>query len=656
MNGSKSKKEFSFTSYSSVRSSSFNKIIEVTVQFNTDTIYQCLKNYQAKNNTFINLTSYHLLYKSTRDQKFRKMRTDYSKPFIHSRLKSYIDGNLKVADIKHPSKITLHEPHLNIIAGFRTNLQEHPTISNCKLKIWSVKPESRIGAYINGEMTIRELVHPSKINELSQQAIQQKIRKNKILKRRANHLSQHKLKQQLHWMELGKQLDRIPSTINKSQSYHSSTQSETEMQCVVPATINEERPMEAKNTLIFNGNVNILCLNLAQKQLQLDYQKKPQQIYQNIHQNILNAIPMNILQTDLNSRPQWDRKKLVPLRILNHDSDINALSSTEESVKDTSIIEKYNNIQGNNTEDLKTTVSMLTSTLQHLNAQYQHAIYNCYELAKDREYLLEYQELSDKAMDKLKTRMCELKHQHEVSEVTILQLSDETEALEFENQSIILKSENTIHYLTEEIAELKRKNEFLVKLSKKAIQQLKKEMKNLKQHNNYLADKLNEEVVNEENVLILKEKVNQLKTQNCNLTIELQQQLTEKNNLNLLIEKFRTNLKSKIANIDQCFALISESIQKTEYDIKAINSRYMNTLLNTIYELDDQNTNLMVKIKLFPEILKRNLARVFCSMKALEEQNGRLIRALQNTETEHLTEANIRNRMKDLKIEYTNTR
>lgn len=588
------------------------------------------------------------------------MRTDYSKPFVYSRLKSYIDGNLKVADIKHPSKITLHEPHLNIISGFRTGLQEHPTISNCKLKTWNVRPESRIGAYINGEMTIRELVHPSKITELSQQAIQQKIRKSKILKRRANNLSQHRRKQQLHWTELGKQLDRNPSTSSKSQSYHSSTQSETEMQYVVPATIKEERPMEAKNTLIFNGNVNILCLNMAQKQLQLEYQKKPQQIHQDIHRNIFNAIPMNILQTDFNSRSQWDLQQLVPLRILNHESDINALSNTEESVNDTSIIKGYNTIQGNNAEDLEATVSMLTSTLRHLNSHYQHAIYNCYELAKDRENLLEYQELSDKEMDKLKTQMCELKRQNELSEVTILQLSDEIEALEFENQSII-NSENTIHYLNEEIAELRRKNEFLVKLSKKAIQQLKKEMKNLKQHNNYLADKLNEEVVNEESILILKEKVNQLKTKNCNLTIELQQQLTEKNNLNLMIEKFRTNLKSKIGNIDQYFVLISETIQKTEDDIKAmqnpsLNSSDMNTLLNTIYELDDQNTNLMVKIKLFPEILKRNLARVFCSMKALEEQNGRLIRALQNTETEYLTVANIHSRMRALKIEYTNTR
>lgn len=542
------------------------------------------------------------------------MRIEYPKPFVHSRLKSYIDGNLKLEDIKHPSKITFHEPHIRNIARCYP-APDHDTIPNSKLNSWILRTESRVRAYIHGEMTINELVHPSKITQLSQQAIKQKIQKSKILNPRPAH---PRRRRQKHWIELGRQLDRIASS--EYDSFHSPPFVPRPRPHTPQRTI-DELPKAKQSALVFNGNVNILYVNMARK---LD-QNRAKPICQNSHD--IDTISRKAIHPDLDC-PQSICQQLIPM------------------CRDTDLVKRCTS---GNTDDLATTVGMLTSTIRNLSSQYQHVMSDCSELAMERDILLEHKSVSDRTIDILAHQMRELKRKNESSELTILELSNETRALEYQNQ----ESESTIHNLAEEVAELKRKNETLSKLSKKTMQQLKKEMRDLKHHNQYLADQLNEKIVAEETVHLLIQKLRQLKKQNRILTTELQQQITDKNQLSSSVARFKSNLNLKIENIERCFNSVLESIQKTKEAMQnhSPDTGDTNVLLDTIHNLDEQNAHLMGKIKLFPEMLKRTLAHVSCSMNALEEQNGRLLRVLQNTEIEHLSAVKLRKRVRTLTIE-----
>lgn len=509
-----------------------------------------------------------------------------------SRLKSYIDGKLKLEEIIHPSKIVNRELR-NRDYTCRLSSNNYEIFCNPRFKNWNRQVESKITAYINGEKTAKDLVHPSKFTKLSEDAIKQKIKKNKILKKRRNY-SQPKEKIQIDWIHLGEQSEskKTPSSNSVSPHFEANSESSESKPNIKLKNKNLLLSLDKrntfiqndilKNTLILNGNLNILCLNVNPKN-QINVQNKTEKIYENIKEEL---DTLNTFSTDV-----LNEKKSISttsnLQLLNKIPYMN--NNTSETIT------TINKPENANINELIKIINELLSNFRKLRLQYEQLLSNCAELIIERKILLKHQEISGK----------------------------------------------TINLLSEENKELNEKNQFLSKHLEVTINYLNDLTKELKEKNRLLIEKLNEKQTLEK----------ELRKQNHILMKQLQQKIDIIDNPKLSIDQFKINLNSKINCIEKCFDSIFTYIKKTEKEVLELRNNSgeqvdKHILLNTIRKLDEQNSNLMGKVKHIPEKIKNILIQVSCSVNTLEEQNVRLLRTLQNTEIENLLENSILKKIK----------
>lgn len=499
--------------------------------------------------------------------------------YTMSRLKSYIDGKLKFYDIIHPSKIP--SPRTRHCVTYLTNPHKYELYPDTKLKTWNRRVESKLAAYINGETSARDLVHPSKFPELSNEVLRHKLQKNRMLQQRSN--TQNTRLKSTDWIDLGKQLE-AQCVIRKKPDSQPASQRESEqnfdlmpLNTKVAAKVPDPHPEEAsQNTVVFNGNVNILCISMGGQN------PSTERICDDIKRELHMLNTYTILPAS------------EPLAEL---PDQNFLCSSAANDQSCQILQAVaNTAQNSNVHELVAIVNELLPTVQTLRHQYKQVVADCKELNMERKILLKHQEISYK---------------------TIKMLSDEAKELKERNEQLTESSEAAIHRLCAETRELRQQN-----------QQLQQNLEQLQQSERELMD------------------VNRV------LLRELQRKANEQNDLQVLLAKVKQNLHTKLACLDRCFDTIYECIEKTEVQVEELRTNRgcneKEVLVNTIRRLDEQNSSLMGKVKHMPEKMKNILNHISGTMSSLEEQNIRLLRTLQNSESETFFENHFLRRIKEV--------
>lgn len=510
-----------------------------------------------------------------------------------SRLKSYIDGKLKFCDIIHPSKIPT--PRTRHCVTYLTNSHKYELYPDTKLKNWNRRVESKLVAYINGETSARDLVHPSKFPELSNEVLRQKLQKNRMLQSQQRNNTQHARLKSTDWIDLGKQLEaqcvihRKPNLQTAScEEYDPEPQKKFDLMPLntnVAAKVPDQIPVSQEapqNTVVFNGNVNILCISVGAQNQSTD------RIYDDIKRELHMLNTYTILPAS--EHPQLIETELPNQHLLcpSAPTDVDQTCQILQTVA--------NSAQYSNVHELVAIVNELLPTVQTLRNQYKHVVADCKELNMERKILLKHQEISYK---------------------TISLLSEETKELKERNEQLTESSESAIHRLCAETRKLKEKN-----------QQLQQNFEQLQQSERELMD------------------VNRV------LLRELQRKANEQNDLRVLLAKVKQNLQTKLASLDRCFDTINECIERTEVEVEELRTNCGFTekevLVNTVRKLDEQNSNLMGKVKHMPEKIKNILNHISGTMSSLEEQNIRLLRTLQNSESETFFENNFLRRINEV--------
>lgn len=341
----------------------------------------------------------------------------YSQNQSISRLKSYIEGNLKFNDIMHPSKINANELRTRAYVAQYLNSRYYDTIySDIDLKRYSRRAQSKLTSYISGDTPAQRLIHPSKYTELSQEALKLKIEKQRILRARRND-EQSRLKPTAvvdkDWISLGQQLNekRSPSEVDHPTEPEPT---KSDVQIVAP-------PETTSNTVVFNGNVNILCVNTTGDRQFLD--TKTRLIFEGVKRQIEDMNQLFIPSLEEKS----DDESRLEIR------EIRALDDAEKPA-----IEPAPNSDVNESLEM---VNQLLPTVQKLKAQYRHLLTDWRELMLDRRILLKHQEISDQ---------------------TITLLSEETTDLKRKNEYLIRHSERVIGKLHEDMKKLRQMNRLLI--------------------------------------------------------------------------------------------------------------------------------------------------------------------------------------------------
>ncbi len=464
----------------------------------------------------------------------------------------------------NPSKIAQRELRTRAYITYYLNSRRLDSFSDPKLKNWKRKVESRLTAYINGETSAKDIIHPSKYTGLSQEALKHKLQKSKMLQSHRN--TYLRRESTIDWINLGKLLDSRKTEIPIKES-----EVKTEASTPEPPSQDKNATLreDPKNTVVFNGNVNILCLNVNSGK-QPDSEAGARRLCEDLNREL-----KMLTSGDFSSEAQV--------------SDLQLFRGAAEPIAAYEGANSWINGDSNtNVNQLTQMVNELLPAVQKLRRQHTQLLSDCRELMMERKILLKHQEITDK---------------------TINLLHEETNELREKNQFLVRSSENTIGKLNEQNRRLAEK------LRKKEI-----EDGELDKRNRFLAQKLREEDA-------------------------------ENRRLTALINSFRGRSEEKFRKIEECFNAIVDCIVRTENEIQelrnSVHSVDKRMLLNTIRKLDEQNSNLMGKVKHIPEKIKNILNHVSCTMSTLEEQNIRLLRTLQNTEIENIFENRLLKRIKD---------
>lgn len=528
----------------------------------------------------------------------RVLESDFTSHRIYplhtmSRLKGYIDGKLKYCDIIHPSKIPTPPPRPRHCITYYMNSNKYELYPDTKLRNFNRRVESKVAAYINGETTARDLVHPSKFPELSNEVLRQKLQKNRMLQSQQRTNTQHARLKSTDWIDLGKQLEAQYAVHREPHSQiavYDQQDAQPERDLIplnrsVAAKLPDQAPVSQEapqNTVVFNGNVNILCISVNAQNQTTD------RICDDIKRELQMLNTYTILPGS--EHPQLTEPELPDqqLQCSSTATDVDQSCRILQAVAQTA--------QNSNVHELVAIVNELLPTVQTLRNQYKQVLADCKELNMERKILLRHQEISDK---------------------TISLLSEETRELKERNEQLTESSEHAIHRLCTETRALKEKN-----------LQLQQNLEQLQQSERELFD------------------VNRV------LLRELQRKANEQNNLRCLLANVKQNLQTKLASLDRCFDTINECIERTELQVEDLRTNCGCTekevLVNTIKKLDEQNSNLMGKVKHMPEKIKNILNHISGTMSSLEEQNIRLLRTLQNSEHETFFENNFLRRINEV--------
>lgn len=490
-----------------------------------------------------------------------------------SRLKSYIDGKLKFCDIIHPSKIpNPNQRSARHCITYYTNSHKFELYPDTKLKNWNRRVESKLASYINGETSARDLVHPSKFPQLSNEVLRQKLQKNRLLQsQQRNNAHQRPRLKSSDWIELGKQLE------TQCAAHRQPTEDSPEPERPAEQTF-DLLPVDAKlaaedaipmnreapsNTVVFNGNVNILCFSVAAQ--------PADRICDDVKRELRMLSTYTVLPAE-----QPGLQLLGSGAATEVDNSCGILRAVASSAPRSDV------------HELATIVNELLPAVQTLRSQYKRALADCKELSMERKILLKHQEISDK---------------------TIALLSDET-------------------------AELKERQEQLLESSDQAVQRLRAETRQLTQENQRLQQSVEQLQLSERELL----DVNRV------LLRELQRKSSEQEELRTLLAGVKRHLRAKLVSLDRCFDAIDRCVRRAELEADGLRANCGFTekqaLVNTIRRLDDQNSNLMGKVKHMPEKIRSILNHISGTMSSLEEQNIRLLRTLQNSENETFLQNN----------------